>query len=197
MGGGTGLHWAALRCTRLHMASLGLAVPFAGPLLTPTFPRLWSCDGAPQPRSPFRRCTSMAAPRAPSLSTMDLTAPAAHGLHGVQPYVSPDTHAKASQHSPTQDDDHHDHHDHGHWSAGEGSSADDGTARSQSGAVKRKRPQLSVSCETCKQRKVKCDRGHPACGWCLKNHSECIYLPRKKPGLRAGYGRELEARLGA
>jgi hypothetical protein len=46
-------------------------------------------------------------------------------------------------------------------------------------------------------------------GWCLKNHSTCvsllshdtertpsdgyvqIYLPRKKPGLRAGYGREL------
>lgn len=43
---------------------------------------------------------------------------------------------------------------------------------------------------------VKCDRGQPSCGWCVKNHSECIYLPRKKPGLRAGYGRELEARLG-
>lgn len=98
-----------------------------------------------------------------------------------------------SQQSPTQDDDHDQ--DHDNWSAGEGSSADDGTTRSQSGAAKRKRP-LSVSCETCKQRKVKCDRGHPACGWCLKNHSQCVYLPRKKPGLRAGYGRELEARLG-
>ncbi|KAF1851606.1 uncharacterized protein K460DRAFT_413149 [Cucurbitaria berberidis CBS 394.84] len=78
------------------------------------------------------------------------------------------------------------------WSAEE-SSADEATNRSQSG-TKRKRP-LSVSCETCKQRKVKCDRGAPACGWCLKNHSQCVYLPRKKPGLRAGYGRELEARL--
>lgn len=43
---------------------------------------------------------------------------------------------------------------------------------------------------------VKCDRGQPSCGWCIKNNSSCIYLPRKKPGLRAGYGRELEARLG-
>lgn len=102
-------------------------------------------------------------------------------------YVSPDSNAKLSQHSPTADD------DHDHWSAGEGSSADEGN-RSQSGASKRKRP-LSVSCETCKQRKVKCDRGQPSCGWCLKNHSVCTYLPRKKPGLRAGYGRELESRL--
>jgi hypothetical protein len=108
--------------------------------------------------------------------------------NGVQQYVSPDSNAKLSQHSPAADD------DHDTWSAGEGSSADD-AARSQTGASKRKRP-LSVSCETCKQRKVKCDRGQPSCGWCLKNHSTCTYLPRKKPGLRAGYGRELESRLG-
>ncbi|KAJ4292564.1 hypothetical protein N0V90_009227 [Kalmusia sp. IMI 367209] len=101
-----------------------------------------------------------------------------------QPYASPDGHAKLSQHSPTDEQD--------VWS-GEGSSGDEAT-RSQSGAIKRKRP-LSVSCEICKQRKVKCDRGQPSCGWCTKNSSICIYLPRKKPGLRAGYGRELEARL--
>ena len=104
----------------------------------------------------------------------------------VAQYVSPDT-AKLSHRSPTADD------DHDHWSAGD-SSADE-AARSQSGASKRKRP-LSVSCELCKTRKVKCDRGAPSCGWCLKNHAHCVYLPRKKPGLRAGYGRELEARLG-
>lgn len=91
--------------------------------------------------------------------------------------------SKLSHHSPEHD-----------WTAEE-SSADEGGNRSQSGTSnKRKRP-LSVSCETCKQRKVKCDRGAPACGWCLKNNSACTYLPRKKPGLRAGYGRELEARL--
>ncbi|KAI0526709.1 fungal-specific transcription factor domain-containing protein [Xylaria bambusicola] len=59
---------------------------------------------------------------------------------------------------------------------------------------KRKRP-ISVSCETCKQRKVKCDRGQPSCGWCRRNSVSCEYRERKKPGLRAGYGRELEQRL--
>jgi hypothetical protein len=60
---------------------------------------------------------------------------------------------------------------------------------------KRKRP-MSVSCELCKQRKVKCDRGQPTCGWCSRNNQACEYRERKKPGLRAGYGRELESRLG-
>ncbi|KAK4240100.1 fungal-specific transcription factor domain-containing protein [Achaetomium macrosporum] len=59
---------------------------------------------------------------------------------------------------------------------------------------KRKRP-ISVSCELCKQRKVKCDRGQPSCGWCSRNGALCEYKERKKPGLRAGYGRELEQRL--
>ncbi|KAM7205411.1 fungal-specific transcription factor [Naviculisporaceae sp. PSN 640] len=59
---------------------------------------------------------------------------------------------------------------------------------------KRKRP-ISVSCELCKQRKVKCDRGQPSCGWCSRNNANCEYKERKKPGLRAGYGRELEQRL--
>lgn len=40
------------------------------------------------------------------------------------------------------------------------------------------------------------DRGQPSCGWCVRNHQLCEYKERKKPGLRAGYGRELEARLG-
>ncbi|KAK0952787.1 hypothetical protein LTR91_024200 [Friedmanniomyces endolithicus] len=42
---------------------------------------------------------------------------------------------------------------------------------------------------------VKCDRGQPYCGWCLRNEQICDYKERKKPGLRAGYGRELESRL--
>ncbi|KAK2803600.1 hypothetical protein FQN51_003362 [Onygenales sp. PD_10] len=60
--------------------------------------------------------------------------------------------------------------------------------------VKRKRP-VTVSCELCKQRKVKCDRAQPRCGWCSRNGQACEYKERKKPGLRAGYGRELEQRL--
>jgi len=43
---------------------------------------------------------------------------------------------------------------------------------------------------------VRCDRGQPDCGWCTRNGQLCEYKERKKPGLRAGYGRELERRLG-
>ena len=42
---------------------------------------------------------------------------------------------------------------------------------------------------------MKCDRGQPSCGWCSRNNASCEYKERKKPGLRAGYGRELEQRL--
>ncbi|KAF1988602.1 hypothetical protein K402DRAFT_27383 [Aulographum hederae CBS 113979] len=75
-----------------------------------------------------------------------------------------------------------------------GSEDGDAAENNAGGSRKRKRP-MSVSCELCKQRKVKCDRGHPSCGWCVRNAQVCEYTERKKPGLRAGYGRELEARL--
>ena len=42
---------------------------------------------------------------------------------------------------------------------------------------------------------MKCDRGQPSCGWCSRNGASCEYKERRKPGLRAGYGRELEQRL--
>lgn len=90
--------------------------------------------------------------------------------------------------------------------------SDESAEDEKDGSKKRKRP-MSVSCEICKTRKVKCvwssilfeslwltklqgDRGQPTCGWCLRNGQICEYKERKKPGLRAGYGRELEARLG-
>ncbi|KAK2068379.1 hypothetical protein P8C59_003019 [Phyllachora maydis] len=80
-------------------------------------------------------------------------------------------------------------------------SADDGEDDSLEGVVglgvvaNGKRKRLSVSCELCKQRKVKCNRGQPSCSWCTKNKAICEYRERKKPGLRAGYGRQLEWRL--
>lgn len=40
------------------------------------------------------------------------------------------------------------------------------------------------------------DRAQPSCGWCARNGQVCEYKERKKPGLRAGYGKELEQRLG-
>ncbi|OCK78288.1 hypothetical protein K432DRAFT_406598 [Lepidopterella palustris CBS 459.81] len=106
---------------------------------------------------------------------------------GGQVYVSPESNTKHSQHSPPDDEN-------DNWSVGNVSSPGGGAADGQNGSAKRKRP-MSVSCELCKQRKVKCDRGQPSCGWCVKNSHVCEYKERKKPGLRAGYGRELEARL--
>ncbi|KAJ5291881.1 hypothetical protein N7478_001132 [Penicillium angulare] len=84
----------------------------------------------------------------------------------------------------------------GEYSSGIDSDNDQvGANGSSSGrGLKRKRP-LTVSCELCKQRKVKCDRIQPSCGWCVRNGQLCEYKERKKPGLRAGYGKELEQRL--
>jgi hypothetical protein len=44
-------------------------------------------------------------------------------------------------------------------------------------------------------RKVKCDRGEPACGRCIRIDGVCVYRQKKKPGLRAGYGQELERKI--
>ncbi|KAK3998085.1 fungal-specific transcription factor domain-containing protein [Cladorrhinum sp. PSN332] len=78
--------------------------------------------------------------------------------------------------------------------SGDGDELDNDDDNEEPRLGKRKRP-ISVSCELCKQRKVKCDRAQPACGWCSRNNATCEYKERKKPGLRAGYGRELEQRL--
>ncbi|KAK9466126.1 fungal-specific transcription factor domain-containing protein [Lipomyces arxii] len=50
---------------------------------------------------------------------------------------------------------------------------------------------LSSSCDTCKQRKVRCDKAIPSCGWCAKNETICVYAEKRKPGLKPGFGREL------
>ncbi|KAG5984652.1 hypothetical protein E4U55_003873 [Claviceps digitariae] len=83
----------------------------------------------------------------------------------------------AEPESDSHSDDDQDHHDHG-----------------TTCSVKRKRP-TSVSCELCKQRKVKCDRGQPSCGWCARNGAVCEYKERRRPGLRAGFGKELQKRM--
>lgn len=48
----------------------------------------------------------------------------------------------------------------------------------------------------CLTRANRIDRAQPSCGWCTRNGQLCEYKERKKPGLRAGYGKELEQRLG-
>lgn len=43
-------------------------------------------------------------------------------------------------------------------------------------AVKKRRNRISISCMSCKRRKVKCDRDRPICGSCKKHgHTVCIY----------------------
>ena len=52
-------------------------------------------------------------------------------------------------------------------------------------------------CYLCRQRKTKCDRKLPRCGYCVKAKINCQYVAQpKKRGLRAGYVSELEARIG-
>lgn len=116
--------------------------------------------------------------------------PPSASLHLISPSIAPKasscimsspTYSRKAGTSPSLAD-HRDEED--EWSEDEG---DDGT-----GSRKRQRTAarpISVSCELCKQRKVKCDRGHPTCGWCQRNNQLCEYKERKKPGLRAGYGR--------
>ncbi|KAH8648888.1 fungal-specific transcription factor domain-containing protein [Tricladium varicosporioides] len=54
----------------------------------------------------------------------------------------------------------------------------------------------NVVCTSCRQRKVKCDRHQPSCGFCKEIGTDCIYThTQKKRGLRAGYVSSLEKRL--
>ncbi|KJZ76098.1 hypothetical protein HIM_04554 [Hirsutella minnesotensis 3608] len=53
-----------------------------------------------------------------------------------------------------------------------------------------------LSCVSCRARKLKCDRTHPACARCLKAGCECVYPEsRRKPAVRRKNVKELEARL--
>ncbi|KAL1959477.1 hypothetical protein VTO42DRAFT_1922 [Malbranchea cinnamomea] len=62
------------------------------------------------------------------------------------------------------------------------------------------RSRVSYSCYTCRRRKVKCDKVHPACGNCVKTGSECMYdarsLQHRRPSdenhLRANVRRRRE-----
>jgi Fungal specific transcription factor domain/Fungal Zn(2)-Cys(6) binuclear cluster domain len=47
----------------------------------------------------------------------------------------------------------------------------------------------------CKARKVKCDRVEPACRSCRLHNRECVYKERKKPGLQASYGFDMEDKV--
>lgn len=56
-----------------------------------------------------------------------------------------------------------------------------------------------ISCKSCQQRKVKCDKGQPACSSCARRHASCVYvapaLPQRKPKKRKYSEEELMGRL--
>ncbi|EEH34867.2 hypothetical protein PAAG_05914 [Paracoccidioides lutzii Pb01] len=62
-------------------------------------------------------------------------------------------------------------------------------------ARKRKRTVLTTSCELCRQRKVRCDRGEPSCGWCTRNGRESVYRDKMLPTFRVLHTRELELKV--
>jgi hypothetical protein len=67
----------------------------------------------------------------------------------------------------------------------------DGAAPASAGAATE-----PLSCVSCRARKLKCDRTHPACTRCLKIGSECVYPEsRRKPAFKRRNVKELEARL--
>lgn len=55
----------------------------------------------------------------------------------------------------------------------------------------------TISCSSCRKRKLKCDRMKPKCGTCVRLRHECEYPERRRnPGFRRRNYKELEARLG-
>lgn len=46
----------------------------------------------------------------------------------------------------------------------------------------------SKACNSCKEKKRRCDRATPKCGYCERHSLPCEFRTLKKPGLRTGYG---------
>lgn len=55
----------------------------------------------------------------------------------------------------------------------------------------------TISCVSCRKRKLKCDRVKPKCGTCTRLRHECEYPERRRNlGSKRRNMKELEARLG-
>jgi len=55
----------------------------------------------------------------------------------------------------------------------------------------------TISCVSCRKRKLKCDRVKPKCGTCTRLRHDCEYPERRRnPGSKRRNMKELEARLG-
>lgn len=53
-----------------------------------------------------------------------------------------------------------------------------------------------TACQSCRSRKVKCDKVHPQCGPCEKHSFECVFVhERRKRGPRKGELERLKAQV--
>lgn len=56
-------------------------------------------------------------------------------------------------------------------------------------------PRISKACNECKDKKRRCDRAEPRCGFCTQRNVPCEYRVLHKPGLPVGYGTNMLERL--
>ncbi len=72
-----------------------------------------------------------------------------------------------------------------------------GATAASSSAAGAKAPEKTISCVSCRRRKLKCDRVKPKCGTCIRLRHECEYPERRRNfGSRRRNMKELEERLG-
>ncbi|KAG6909130.1 hypothetical protein DXG01_001882 [Tephrocybe rancida] len=55
-----------------------------------------------------------------------------------------------------------------------------GSARGSSRSTKQRTKKITVACNFCRSRKLKCDGGRPACSQCVKRSHPCDYMPQNK-----------------
>lgn len=66
-----------------------------------------------------------------------------------------------------------------------------------SSAAASKGPEKTISCVSCRRRKLKCDRIKPKCGTCTRLRHDCEFPERRRNlGSKRRNMRELEERLG-
>ncbi|GLB38336.1 putative TRAFAC class TrmE-Era-EngA-EngB-Septin- like GTPase superfamily, septin GTPase family protein [Lyophyllum shimeji] len=54
------------------------------------------------------------------------------------------------------------------------------SARGSSRSTKQRTKKITVACNFCRSRKLKCDGGRPACSQCVKRSHPCDYMPQNK-----------------
>ncbi|KAJ1924170.1 hypothetical protein EC988_010405, partial [Linderina pennispora] len=72
--------------------------------------------------------------------------------------------------------------------------ASDSSSRTDSnGAAREGKAQAKCqACTSCRQKKVKCDGGKPACTACQRSSTDCVYVPSRRRGRPARAHREYE-----